>query len=100
MTITKEEQNGCVTLHLSGWLDTLSSPLLGEEIDKITAASSITLDLNDVEYIASSGLREAVACHRKAKEMGASFAIVNVCTEIMSIFKLTGLDKKLDIRAK
>ena len=100
MTITKTNENGKITLSLDGWLDTLSSPELGAEIDAIDSASELVLDFDKVEYIASSGLRQVVACHRKAKELGAQFSLVNVCAEIMSIFELTGLEKKITIKRK
>lgn len=100
MTITKTENAGTITLLLDGWLDTLSSPQLGEEIDAIESAAAIVLDFDKVEYIASSGLRQVVASYRKAKELGAAFSLVNVGPEAMSIFQLTGLEKKIDIKAK
>lgn len=100
MTITTQKQDDQITLQLDGWLDTLSSPELGAAVDSITAASAIILDFGKVEYIASSGVRQVVACHRKAKELGAAFSVVNVGTEVMSILQLTGLDKKIAISGK
>lgn len=100
MKIETQNKNGQITLKLDGWLDTISSPELGAAVDAITAADAIILDFDKVEYIASSGLRQVVACHRKAKELGAAFSVIHVGTETMSIFKLTGLDKKLTIIAK
>ncbi len=100
MDITKENTDGKIVLKLDGWLDTASSPELGAEIEKITEAKSVTLDFLKVEYIASSGLRQVVACHKKARELGADFNVINVCNEIMGIFKLTGLDKKINISEK
>ena len=100
MKITSVKENGKVTITLEGWLDTLSSPELGAEVEKIDSADAIVLDFEKVEYIASSGLRQIVACHRKANELNASYTITNVGTEVMSVFKLTGLDKKLDIKNK
>lgn len=100
MTIEKLNNNGEITLKLDGWLDTVSSPQLGEEIEKIDNAKSIILDFEKVEYIASSGLRQVVSCHKKAKEMNAKFCVINVCEEAMNIFTLTGLDKKIEIKAK
>lgn len=100
MTITTQKQDDQITLQLDGWLDTLSSPELGAAVDSITAASAIILDFGKVEYIASSGVRQVVACHRKAKELGAAFSVVKVGTEVMSILQLTGLDKKITIVGK
>ena len=100
MTIATLKKDDQITFQLDGWLDTLSSPELGAAVDGITEASAIILDFDKVEYIASSGVRQVVACHRKAKELGATFSVVNVGTETMSIFQLTGLDKKITIKGK
>ena len=100
MNITKTENNGQTLLKLEGWLDTAAAPELGKNIEELTSANEIILDFDEVEYIASSGLRQIVACHRKAKELNASFSLINVHNEIMNILKLTGLDKKLDIQEK
>ena len=100
MTIETVKNENAVTLKLDGWLDTASSPQLGAAIEAIAEASAIVLDFDKVEYIASSGLRQVVVCHRKAKELGAHFSVINVGTETMSIFELTGLDKKMTIQGK
>lgn len=100
MTIETVKNGNEITLKLDGWLDTVSSPELGDAVEAIEAADAVVLDFDKVEYIASSGLRQVVASHRKAKELGAEFSVINVGTETMSIFELTGLDKKIDIQAK
>lgn len=100
MTILKTIENGTVTFSPEGWLDTVSSPELGEMVDAVTEASSIILDFNLVEYMSSAGLRQVLAAHKKAKTLDASFAVINVSHSVMSIFKMTSIDKKLDIRVK
>lgn len=100
MNIIKEVNNSTITLKLDGWLDTLAAPELGLAVEAIESADAIILDFDKVEYIASSGLRQVVACHRKAKDIGAEFSLINAGNEIMSIFKLTGLDKKLTVKEK
>lgn len=100
MKITESLENGNMTFKLEGWLDTVSSPLLGEKVEAVAEASSLVLDFDLVEYMSSAGLRQVIATHKKAKSLGASFSVVNVCPAVMSIFKMTNIDKKLDIRAK
>ena len=100
MKITESIENGAVTLALDGWLDTATSPELGVKVDALMEASSIVLDFNQVEYMSSAGLRQVLAAHKKAKSLDASFAVINVCPTVMSIFKMTNIDKKLDIKAK
>lgn len=97
MNITKTEENGKITLTLNGWLDTAAAPVLGEEIEKLNAATEIILDFDKVEYLSSSGLRQVVATHKKAKELDAVLTVINAHEEIMSIFTLTGLDKKISV---
>ena len=100
MVIRESIENGTVTFKLDGWLDTAASPELGEKVEAVTEASAMVLDFDKVEYMSSSGLRQVVAANKKAKQLGASFAVVNVCPAVMSIFKMTNIDKKLDIKAK
>lgn len=100
MVCIKEENDGNIVFKLEGWLDTVSSPELGLAIEEIKEAKSIVLDFDKVEYMASAGLRQVVSCFKKAKELGASFKVINACTETMSIFKLTEIDKKIEIIGK
>lgn len=100
MTVNANNDNNKYVIAIEGWLDTISSPALGEKVDEITEATSITLDFDKVEYIASSGIRQIVYCYRKAKDLGAEFSVINVNAEIMSIIKLTGIDKKMIIEEK
>lgn len=99
MNITKVNDVNKVTLLLDGWLDTEAAPLLGQEIETIESAGEIVIDLDKVEYMSSSGLRQILAAHKKAKELEAALTLINVRPEIMNIFKLTGLEKKLSITA-
>lgn len=100
MNIEKINEDNRITLSVDGWLDTASAPLLGEEIEKIDAADAITLDFDKVEYIASSGVRMVVAAYRKAKDLDAEYAVINVSPELMNIFRMTQLDQKMNIQAK
>ena len=100
MTITKINEGGKITLKLDGWLDALSSPELGKALDEITQAQALCLDFENVEYMSSAGLRQIVVCHKKTKELGAEFSVINVNTETMSIFQLTGLEKKVTVKQK
>lgn len=100
MTITKKSENNVTTLFVEGWLDTQSSPELGKEINALENTTDLVLDFDKLEYISSSGLREVVSAYKKVKTEGGNFQIINVCSDVMDVFKLTNFDKKLDIKAK
>lgn len=100
MKINKTIENGTVIIGPEGWLDTTTSPELGEVVEAVDDASAIVLDFDLVEYMSSAGLRQVLSAHKKAKSLGASFSIINVCPTVLSIFKMTNIDKKLEIKAK
>lgn len=95
MTISKTVTDKKAELKLSGWVDTGTAPQLAEELQKLEdGIEFLTLDLSEVEYISSAGLRQLVAAY---KQMNGSFALRNVPTEIMDVIHMTGLDRKIHI---
>lgn len=99
MNITIINDTNKATLLLEGWLDTEAAPMLGNEIEKIDGIEEIVIDFDKVEYMSSSGLRQIIAANKKAKSQGAILTLINVHSEIMNIFTLTSMDKKLTIKA-
>lgn len=99
MNIEQINENGNVIFKPEGWLDTITSPELGAAIDKLETAQALILDFEKVEYMSSAGLRQVVAANVKAKSMNAEFRVIRVAPSVMNIFKMTGIDQKLDIRA-
>jgi len=100
MTITKTMENNKAVLSVEGWLDTKSSPELGQEISALSDIGELVLDFGKLEYIASSGLREVLAAYKKMQGVNGTFSVINVGSEVMEVFQLAGFDKKLDIRGK
>lgn len=100
MTIIKTVENNTAILFVEGWLDTQSSPELGREIKSLSNINELILDFEKLDYISSSGLREVVSAYKKMKNENGTFSVINVKSEVMDVFKLTGFDEKLDIRAK
>lgn len=100
MKIIKTMENNTAILSVEGWLDTKSAPELGKEVQALADVEGLVLDFENLEYIASSGLREVLSAYRKLKGMNGSFSVINVSNEVMDVFRLAGFDQKLDIRAK
>lgn len=96
MAITKTTDGNAATLAIDGWLDTQTAPELAAAIDALDESTTgLTLDLAALEYISSAGIRQIVAAHKK---MGGSLVVKNVAPEVLEVFRLTGVDKRLDIR--
>lgn len=95
MEIEKNIQNGCAELKLSGWLDTQTAPELEKELAELPAdVSALVFNCSELEYISSAGLRQLVAAYKK---MNGAMTLRAVSDEIMSVIKMTGLDKRLKI---
>ena len=93
MDITKTITDNKAVIKLSGWLDTKTTPELAAVIDSLPdGIDEMTLDLGELEYISSAGLRQIVAMH---KRVGGNLTLVNAGSELMQLFKMTGFDKKL-----
>lgn len=89
----KKAQGTTVELKLIGWLDTQTAPELEEEVNALEeSVTALTLDFAEVEYISSAGLRQIVAAYKK---MNGELTLRNVPAEIMSVIKMTGLDKRM-----
>ena len=95
MTIEKTVRENAAELKLSGWLDTQTAPELDKEIKSLgEEITALTLDMEKLEYISSAGLRLIVAAYKK---MNGALTLRNVSGEIMSVIKMTGLDKRIVI---
>lgn len=95
MTITKQITANSAELILAGWLDTQTAPQLGTALGELDSTiTSLVLNLKELEYISSAGLRQIVAAHKK---MNGNLTIKNVSDEIMDVFRMTGFDKHLNI---
>ena len=58
---------------------------------------SLVVDLTDVEFCDSSGLSALLIADRKMKEHGGKVILVNVHKKVMSLLKISMLDRVFDI---
>ncbi|MBW1803344.1 MAG: STAS domain-containing protein, partial [Deltaproteobacteria bacterium] len=91
----KVEENGYTWLCFEGRIDALSAT----EIDK-TMNALITdgervfgADLEKVNYISSAGLRAFTVTQKKLRKAGGEIVLASVPSNILEIFRMTGLDK-------
>lgn len=94
--VSKTEENK-VTMEISGWLDTQTSPQLGEALSKLDdSVTSLVFDFAKLEYISSAGLRQVISAYKKMAGKDG-FKIINVSEEVFDVFRLTGFDQKIQI---
>lgn len=85
------------TVILNGCLDGLTAPEFGEKMkDKLDDITMLILDLKDLTYISSAGLREILTLQQVMEEQG-EMVVKNVNDLIMDVFEASGFDTFLTI---
>lgn len=84
-------------IKLSGRIDLASTPDLEREVSsEIDNISYLTIDMSEVDYISSIGLRALLSFQKKLSSKG-KMKVVNIKPEVMAIFEMVGFDKILNI---
>ena len=96
MNIKLETQSTQTVLKIEGRLDTITAPELENAVKNIET-NDLVLDIENLEYISSAGLRVVLGAHKKFAKTG-SFKVVNTKPEIMEIFEMTGFADILDVQ--
>ena len=90
--------NASATIALVGNLTVATAPDLEAAFANLPEdVVEITLDLSELEYVASAGLRVVVAQDKKARGNGGSVRIANPSEDVMEVFDVTGLVDILEI---
>lgn len=95
-SITQPDAQATGTIvKIAGELDSSAAPTFSEGVEPLMALSdkNIIIDMTDLEYISSAGLRILMTLAKQAAAHNGSVKIVGIKVEILDILQLTGLDK-------
>ena len=83
---------------LSGDLDLAGAAALEQELGRLETESprAVVLDLRDVEFMDSSGLRLIAVASQRAEERGRRLALVPGSEQVMRVFDITRMRERLD----
>lgn len=85
-----------LTIYLTGHIDTANAPEIEKEILDISSSTphdTLIIDMADLTYISSVGLRIMLKLKKSEKDM----KIVNVSSEVYEIFDMTGFTEIIQI---
>lgn len=90
MTFEVKKSDKEVVIEVTGRLDTVTAPSLDNFIkEEVRYDNHLVLDLKNLEYISSAGLRVLLSAQKKLQNDG-SMKVINVCEEVMEVFEITG----------
>ncbi len=97
MVINKRQANTALTLALEGRLDTVTAPMLEEELNRSLAGiTDLTFDFAKLEYLSSAGFRALIVAYKLMHGQG-SLKVVNANEIILEAFRVTGVDNIISI---
>lgn len=87
----RKEQNGSVA-KVRGRIDTMSAEEFGKGLEKAAAEEKtlLVLDLSDLEYISSAGLRVMLSAGKKMKAAGGEVRLAALQGTVQKVFQISG----------
>jgi anti-sigma B factor antagonist len=97
--VTIEQRDDAVHLKLSGELDISTAHLLEDDLHRVEAERPelIVIDLRELAFMDSTGLRLLIMADARAKEEGRRLAIGRGNEMIQRVLHLTRLDERLEV---
>lgn len=97
MTVTKTQNDTSLKLVLEGRLDTITSPVLENEINgSLEGITELILDFTGIEYISSAGLRVLLLAQKIMNRQG-NMRLTGVTGTVREVFDITGFTDILTI---
>lgn len=89
--IVKERKEGAKLVAIvEGRIDTNTSPEITEYFqNKLNGVKEFELDLENVDYVSSAGLRSILLAQKIIDGNGGKMCVSHVCKQVMETFELT-----------
>ncbi|WP_162601794.1 STAS domain-containing protein [Occallatibacter savannae] len=99
MTIDRTEVDGKVVLRVAGRMDAENAVLFERECESCLTdgVRALVIDLTDLKYVSSMGLRSFVMIGQKLKEKGGDFRICCLTGLVRQVFEITRLNQVLPL---
>lgn len=98
MEVKVEEKNEVVVVRPQGRLDAASAPQLEQQLQSIIEQGhfKIVLNLANVEYLSSAGMRLMLSVSKKLKNLEGKIVVCSLSDEVMDVIKMAGFHQVLE----
>ena len=99
LSLETREEGDQVRIAVEGELDLSSALTFDEEVRRAEerAPRTLVIDLSGLRFLDSTGLRLIMSAQARAKKRGHRLAIVEGGHAVQRIFRLAGVNRRLDI---
>ncbi|MFZ8965235.1 MAG: STAS domain-containing protein [Steroidobacteraceae bacterium] len=93
MQVTWQENDGIMEVRATGRLDGYWSDHLAQALDELLRQGnhSVRLNMAEIEYLSSLGIRVLISSHKKFRAVGGSFALRAPGSSVLKVLELAGL---------
>jgi anti-anti-sigma factor len=92
MEVTEGRVGNAATLRIVGRVDSSVSKLLEQKVvDIVSRDSAIVVDLEEMNYVSSAGLRSFITLAKHARSRNQTIALCGMREEVTEIFEISGL---------
>lgn len=95
LTVEGERKSGTLIAKASGRIDGSNAREFQDSLESFLQgdASSLILDLENLSYISSAGLRVILLVSKKLQRSSAHFGVCSLSVSINEVFQISGFDK-------
>ncbi len=99
LSLETREEGEQVRIAVGGELDLSSALTFDEEMRRAEERRprTIVLDLRELKFLDSTGLRLILSAHSRARKRGHRFAVVPGPEAVQRIFRLAGVTQRLEL---
>ena len=99
--ISNERDGGALIVQAAGRVDGSNSQEFQDGLEAIINDDerAVVLDLQELSYISSSGLRVMLLIARKLQRQQAKFALCSLTDSIREVFEISGFDRIIPVHA-
>ncbi len=99
LEVTTQDSGGHVTVSLKGELDLSSVGKVEEELERAEkdGPALLVLDLSQLSFLDSTGLRAVVTADERARSNGRRLVIVRGPDPVQRVFAITRLEERLEM---
>jgi anti-anti-sigma factor len=99
MEISKRKEKDVLVISLKGRLDAVTSPVLEKDLTDLMAGGErfLVLDLGDLEYISSAGLRSILVVVKRLKEKQGKLVLASLKSVVREVFEIAGFSAIIPI---
>lgn len=98
MHLETEQRGDLLIARLHGEIDSQSAPPVQEELfTAMRRVKRLLLDLSDVRFMSSAGLRILLVIYRDFEQQGGRLALVGVSPQLEDVMEITGFREQFTL---